>query len=169
MRTHTYAAMVALLGGTCLLAQPVPPAEQPTNRPSREQLRQELRQLTPEERQARIREIRERMGPAGPWREEAERRREEWKDLPPEERRAKMLEWRNKRMNEQRDQQAVVNPEERDLHRQQIRGRLDKQIQELTTKKSQGTLTPEEQRRLAQLEQVSKYFTQQPPAPPVNR
>jgi hypothetical protein len=133
--------------------------EPQTNQPTREQLREQLRQLTPEERQQKIRELRERGGPTNPWREEAEKRREEWKNLPVEERRAKMQEWRAKRGGE------VVTPENRDLHRQQIRTRLQTQLQELNAKKAQGTLTADEQKRLAHLEQVSKYFTNSAASP----
>jgi hypothetical protein len=135
-----------------------------TNQPTREQLREQLRQLTPEERQAKIREIREKLGPpGGPWRAEAERRREEWKDLSPEERRAKALEWRARRPGEQ---QPPVTVENRDLYRQQIRDRLQRQIQELNAKKAKDGLSAEEQKRLDNLEQVSKHFATPGGAPP---
>jgi len=139
-----------------------------TNQPTREQLREQVRQLTPEERQAKIREIREKLGPGSPWRAETERRREEWKDLSPEQRRAKMLEWRNRRPGEQ---QPTVTTENRDVYRQQIRDRLLRQIQDLNAKKAKDGLNAEEQKRLDNLEQVAKHFaasgsTSAVPTPP---
>jgi len=127
-----------------------------TNQPTREQLREQLRPLTPEERQAKIREIKEKLGPGSPWRGEAERRREEMKDLTPEQRRAKILEWRASRTGEQ---PPPVTDENRAMYRQQIRERLQRQIQDLNAKKAKDGLTAEEQKRLDNLLQVAKHFT----------
>jgi hypothetical protein len=149
---------ISLFGMSWLLAARA--AEQATNLPTREELRQQLHQLSPEERREKIREIREKLGTGSVWRAEAERRREEWKDLSPEQRRAKMLEWRALRAGESAPQ---ISPENRQMHRQQIRERLHKQLQELNAKKTQGGLTPEEQKRMENLEQVSKYFNAAPP------
>ena len=161
---NCFKSVFVLVVGLCL---PVSAAEQPsiTNRPTREQIREELRPLTPEERQARIREIREKLGPGGPMREEAERRRAEWRDLPPEDRRAKAQEWRANRPGVEA-RPIGTNTQERALHRQQIRERLEKQIQELTARKAQAPLTAEDQKRLDNLQQVAKYFTTKPPAAP---
>ena len=147
----------------CLIVLAANAAEQPTNHPTRDELRQQLRQLSPEERQERVREIRDKLGTGSVWRAEAERRREELKDLSPEQRRAKMLEWRATRAGQQAPQ---VNPENREMHRQQIRERLQKQLDELNAKKGQGGLSSEEQKRMENLEQVSKYF-HATPGPPV--
>jgi hypothetical protein len=142
--------LMVLLGAPLLEANA---AEAPTNQPSREQLLEE-RQLTPEQRARRIREIRERLGTGSVWRAELERRREELKNLSPQERRAKMQEWRAQRAG---GQVSGPNPENQEVYRRQIRERLQKQIQELNAKKAAG-LSPEEQKRLGNLEQVSKYF-----------
>ena len=158
-RSAVFVMMACSLGTASVKA-----AEQPTNQPARDELRQQLRQLSPEERQEKIREIREKLGTGSVWRAEAERRREEWKDLTPEQRRAKMLEWRAMRGGEQAQ---AITPDNRDVYRQQIRERLQKQLQELNAKKAQGALTPEEQKRLENLGQVSKYFNAAP-APPAN-
>jgi len=164
MMTFSRLSVVFAMMACSIGAASVKAAEQPTNQPTREELRQQLRQLSPEERQEKIREIREKLGTGSVWRAEAERRREEWKDLTPEQRRAKMLEWRAMRGGEQ---PQSIAPENRDLYRQQIRERLQKQLQELNAKKAQAKLTPEEQKRLENLEQVSKYFNAAP-APPAN-
>jgi hypothetical protein len=160
MMTFSGVSSAVVLCLLCLSAlRAVNAAEQPTNQPTREQLRQQLRQLSPEERQEKIREIRGKLGTGSTWRAEAERRRDEWKDLSPERRRAKMLEWRALRGGEPA---ADITPENRNMHRQQIRERLLRQLQDLNVKKSQGGLTPEEQKRLENLEQVSKYFNASP-------
>ena len=113
--------------------------------------------LSPEERRARMEELRERNPEAfRKLREELERRREELKKLPPAEREAKIKELRE-RFAERR---KVMSMDERKAKRQEIKGRLEKQLSALREKKTNGTLTTQETRRLERLETVAKRFQQ---------
>ncbi len=115
------------------------------------------RTLSPEERKARLEEIRERNPEAvRKLREELERRREELKKLPPAEREAKIKEIRE-RFGERRKAMTV---EERKAKRQEIKGRFDKQLGLLREKKTNGTLNAQEARRLERLETVGQRFKQ---------
>lgn len=127
-----------------------------TNGPSREQMREELRQLTPVERQARIRELREKFGPAPG--EDLERRREELKNLSPEQRRAKILDWRARRPGGA--SANSMSPAQWEQQRKVLRERIEKQIAELQKQNSNGALHPQARRRMEQLQQVAKYFDQ---------
>lgn len=153
MRTTrlTIGAAAGILAACTVL----PAAEPPET--NRAELREQLKRLPPEERQAKIQELREKYKVTGPLREEAEKRREEWKNLPPEERLEKMREWRAKRSGDAQDPRSFT-PEEREARRKEIRSRLETQLGELRKKKAAGPLTPEEERRLQHMEQVAKHF-----------
>jgi hypothetical protein len=119
--------------------------------------------LSPEERKARMEDLRERNPEAvRKLREELERRREELKKLPPAEREAKIKEIRE-RLVERRKAMTV---EERKAKRQEIKGRLEKQLGVLREKKANGTLTAQEARRLERLETVGQRFKQAESTPP---
>ena len=118
--------------------------------------------VSPDERKARLEEFRQRNPEAArKLREELERRREELKNLPPAEREAKIKEIRE-RFAERR---KVMTVEERKAKRQEIKGRLEKQLGLLREKKTNGTLTAQEGRRLERLETVGQRFKQAEPAP----
>ena len=114
------AAVAGLVGAASLLRaadSPTPPAiSKPPIPPA---LREELQKLTPPEREARIREFREKQG-LGPLRPEFERRREEWQKLPPAERDAKVKEWREKggefrdELEKRREELRGLSPDERE-------------------------------------------------------
>jgi Skp family chaperone for outer membrane proteins len=106
-------------------------------------LREELRKLPPEERQKRLRE-------------EFEKRREELKQLPPAEREAKLKELRQHLLERQR----VMSPDERKAKRQEIKARFDKQLAELRSRKTNGTITAVESKRLERLEAIRRRFGQ---------
>ncbi|MEY2410231.1 MAG: hypothetical protein QOF48_2901 [Verrucomicrobiota bacterium] len=134
----------------------------PPGRPSREELKEKFKGLTVEERQARIKELREKAGPSGATNEEMLKRqaefrkyRESVKDLPPAERETKLREWREKN--------PLVPPgptgipaEEREVRRKEFSKRTQEQIAELTKKKSEGTLNENETRRLERLQEMLK-------------
>jgi hypothetical protein len=105
-----------------------------------EKFKEEWKKLTPAERQARIREFREKSRRPLISRAEIERRREEFKHLTPEERRARIRSWREQHGG--------------------LKERLEKQIIELRQKKLDGTITPEESQRLERLEVVAQRFEQ---------
>lgn len=108
-----------------LRAEDVPAA------PGRKPDREEFKNLTPEERAAKIKEWREKNG--GPVGEALQKKREELKNLTPEEREAK---------------------------RKEFRERFDKQVGELRQKKADGTITAEESKRLERMEQIIRRFEQ---------
>jgi len=113
--------------------------------------------VLPDERKARLEDLRQRNPEAfRKAREELERRREELKKLPPAEREAKIKEIRE-RFAERRKAMTV---EERKAKRQEIKGRLEKQLGVLRQKKANGTLTAPEARRLERLETVGQRFKQ---------
>ena len=113
--------------------------------------------VSPDERKARLEDLRQR-NPEGfrKVREELERRREELKKLPPAEREAKMKEIRERFV----ERRKAMTVEERKAKRQEIKGRLDKQLGLLREKKTNGTLTAQETRRLERLETVGQRFKQ---------
>jgi hypothetical protein len=129
----------------------VPAADESTTTNAR------ARALSPDERKARLEELRERNPEAfRKLREELERRREELNKLPPAEREAKIKELRE-RFAERRKAMTI---EERKAKRQEIKGRLEKQLNALHEKKAKDRLTPQEARRLERLETVAKRFQQ---------
>lgn len=137
---------------------PVPP----TNRPSREVLRERAAALSPEDRQRMIREFREKHGPGVTNRAEFEKRREEWKQLPPAEREAKIREFRENLGTSRRE--FRMNQQQRELKRREFRERVDSQVAALQEKKAAGTLTPPEERRLARMQTMSQKLKEDRPA-----
>ena len=112
---------------------------------------------TPDERKARLEDLRQRNPEAfRKMREELERRREELKKLPPAEREAKIKEIRERFM----ERRKAMTVEERKAKRQEIKGRLEKQLGLLREKKTNGTLTAQEARRLERLQTVGDRFKQ---------
>jgi hypothetical protein len=97
-----------------------------------EKRREEWNKLSPEEREAKIKEWRKTNGVS---RSEAEKRREHLKNMSPEERAAK---------------------------RTEIKGRLEQRIAELRARRAEGGLTAQEVRELERREQVLKRFEQEP-------
>ena len=131
----------------------------PPNRPNREELKERGRNLAPAERQKMIREFRERHGFGGTNRSEWEKRREELKNLPPREREAKLKEWRQRTL-QGRQGFHVLSHEERETKRKELKQRIDSQLAELQKKKTEGTLSPFEQRRLERLQQMSQRLAE---------
>ena len=170
-----------------------PPAGNP-DRPNREAPREKRKLPTPEERQERLKQLREQNG--GPKLDEFQKFRESLKDLPPAEREAKLREFREKQMEERlkdlppaerearlkemrerlanRPPATQLSPEERETRRKEVRERLDKRLGELRQKKADGTLTEREGLQLTRMEEMAKRFEQNnapgprpsPPAPP---
>ena len=161
MKTQIILAFsLAVLGAVAVGAraqeEPKPP-QPPVNR---EHLREQLKNLTPEQRQAKLREMRERQ--LGTNRVEIEKRREafqklqeELKGLPPEERQARMREWREK--------QGLGGPGFRTIDtdqakakREELKKRIGQQLSELRKKKADGTITEQESKRLERMELMAK-------------
>jgi len=94
------AVAALMLPGITRAQESQPAAPDRPDRPNWEQLREEMRNLPPEERQARIRELRERSaqrpGQPAPDRPNWEKLREEMRNLSPEERQARIAEFRER-------------------------------------------------------------------------
>lgn len=134
--------LLAVLSGGVVLASsvmaqeaPQKPREEATAKttkpealPSREQIRKELEALPPEQREARMKEIRERMKNSP----EMQKLREEIMALPPEQREAKMKEIREKYAKEgapapealkQREEFNKLTPEQREAKLKEMKER----------------------------------------------
>jgi hypothetical protein len=134
----------------------------------RQQLREEWQHLTPEQRAAKIQELRAKRGLPTPDAAEIQKRREFLKSLPPEdrerlreelrsltpeERRAKLKELAAKRAHQSR-----FTEQERVARREVLRARLKKDLATLRQKKADGPLTEDEQTRLSRLEVLEQRF-----------
>ncbi len=93
--------------------------------------------LSPEEREAKMKEWRKTNG--GPSRAEMDRRRDQLRNMTPEERAAK---------------------------RKEIKGRLERRIAELKARQNEGGLTAQETRELERREQILKRFEPEDSAAP---
>lgn len=115
------------------------------NRPSREELREQWKNLTPEQREARIKEWREK-NPGGPSRSgdprgpAAEKFREERKELA-------------KQIGLDAEELKNLSPEER---MKKVREASEAKVTELKKKKEAGTISDDEQKLLGRLEQLKK-------------
>jgi hypothetical protein len=157
---HCSASLLILATGANLRAadDPAPPP----GRLTREELREQFKGLTPEERQAKMKELREKAGPGGPMGEETQKRRAEFqkfresvKDLPPAERETKLREWREKNLSAPAGP-STMTPEEREARREEFSKRIQQQIQVLKEKKADGTITEDETRRLQRMEELAR-------------
>ncbi len=113
----------------------------PEERPNREELREKLKNLTPEERQAKLKELREKH-PEGA--ANLERRGEEMKKM------AKDL---------------GLDPEElkklpEDERRAKVKAAAEKKLTELQKKKTDGSITDSEKETLEKLEMRKKFMEQ---------
>jgi hypothetical protein len=172
------------------IARAAETAEPPPQPPNRDALREELRNLPPEERRARLQQLRGQFGTNAPPRgaarpedrpgvprseppprdkfmEQREQFRRELTNLPPEERIRRMMEWREQ--HGARATPPALSPEEREAKRGDIRQRVETQAAALRKKKADGSITPEESQRLDRMEQMLQRIDQQkdgPPRPP---
>src|SRR6185295_13810591 len=126
-----------------------------------EELKEQLKGLSPAERQAKVRELREKYG-LGPVGEEGQKRlaefrklKESMKDLPPAERQAKIREWREKNGGSLPGT-GVLSPEEREKYRKQFSKRVGEQLEVLKKKRGEGGLNDVETRRLRRMEEMGK-------------
>ena len=157
---------VALGPGVALHAadDPAPPP----GRPTREQIRESVRNLTPEERTARLKAIRDSGGLGAPAADALLKRRAEWEKLrketeglPPEQREAKRREWREKNAAG-RPALARMTAEERAERRKLFQKRIEDHIATLNNKKAEGSFSEEESRRLQNMERMLKRLESAP-------
>ena len=170
-----FAALVLAAPGSGTVLNAADDPAPPPGRPSREEIRERIKNLPPEERAARLRSIRDNGGLGAPAadallkrRAEWEKLREETKDLPPEQREARMQEWREKNAAG-RPALATMSAEERDAQRKVFQKRIEQQMANLNKKKADGSITEEETRRLQNMERMLKRMESGPilPAPSV--
>lgn len=146
----------------------------PPGTPTREQLRERVKNLTPEEREAKFREFREKQAKGGgplareqfeQRRRDFEKLREEIKDLPPEQRQARLREFREKGGLLNQPQFNVLTPEQRVAKVKEFHGRVDKEISSLESdiqkRKAKGESAAEDERRLARMKLIGKRLDQQ--------
>ena len=146
----------------------------PPGTPTREQLRERVKSLTPEEREVRIREFREKQAKGGgpvareqfeQRRKDFEKLREEIKDLPPEQRQARLREFREKGGLLNQPQFNVLTPEQRAAKVKELHTRVDKEISSLESdiqkRKAKGESAAEDERRLQRMKLIGKRLDQQ--------
>ena len=152
------AAAVLLLstaGGRA--AEPVSTNAPATPKISREQLREQIKNLTPEERAARLKQWREQN--ATGLAEESLRRRELLKGLTPAEREAKLKEWRARGATNTASLSTPppkITPEQREAKRKEIHQRVENEYAKLRQKETDGTISDEERIRLRRVEAIRK-------------
>lgn len=147
----TLVAAILLGGAAALTAQPV---EAPS-KPTREDLREQFRNLTPEERRTRLQEYRDRQG-SGQQEEIISRRREELRNMTPEQREERFREFRAR-------QSGITNaPALQTITSEERIGRMKARIEELRASETAGTISAEEKTQLQRMEQVFRRFEAQP-------
>lgn len=115
-----------------------------------------LEQLTPQERAARLKALRERSA-AVTNRVTVERLRAEWKRLSLEDREARLQQWREE-LQRQSEELQLLTIEQREAKRQVVKDRFENEIKELQRIKAAGRITREQERRLERLEQLYQRF-----------
>ena len=146
----------------------------PPGTATREQLRERVKNLTPAEREARIREFREKQAKGGgpvarehfeQRRKDFEKLRDEIKDLPPEQRQARLREFREKGGLLNQPQFNVLTPEQRVAKVKEFHSRVDKEISSLESdiqkRKVKGESADEDERRLQRMKLIGKRLDQQ--------
>lgn len=158
-------AAAALLAGIASGRAAEPASTNPLAAPkiSREQLREQIKNLTPEERAARLKQWREQN--AAGLAEESLRRRELLKGLPPAEREAKLREWRQRGATNAanlRTPPPKLTPEQREAKRKEIQQRVESEYEKLRQKEADGKISDEERVRLRRIEAIRKRLTADP-------
>ena len=137
-------------------AEPAPTKLPAAPKISREQLREQIKNLTPEERANRLKQWREQNAAGSA--EEALRRRELLKGLTPAEREAKLREWRERGSTNAANVHTPLKltPEQREAKRREIRQRVESEYGKLRQKLADGTISDEERIRLRRVEVIRK-------------
>lgn len=133
MKWPLKALVVSALAASVIISRGGDSPEKRLGRDDLEKRKEEWKKLSPEEREAKMKEARKTNGVSS--RIDSEKRREQLKNMTPEERAAK---------------------------RKEIKERLEKRIAELRAKRTNGTLSASEVRELDRREQVLKRFEQEP-------
>lgn len=163
----TFSILVLALGGSVATAADEDPAP-PPGQPTREELRARVKNLTPEKREATIREFRERRGLAATnrpafdeRRKNFEKLRQEMKDLPPEERQARLQEFREQG-GVNRTEFNGLSPEQRNAKRRELLERVEREVADLKSEKARGKFSEDDERRLQRMEMIARRLEQGP-------
>ena len=134
----------------------------PPGRPTRQEIRERFKNLTPEERKARLEALSKEGGIGASAadailkrRAEMQKLREELKDLPLEQRQARIRQWRETN-GFPRLGPGAMSAEEREAIRTKFKKRIEDQMATLNNKKADGSITEEETRRLQNMERMLK-------------
>jgi hypothetical protein len=121
-----------------------------------EELREQLKKMSPAERDAKLKEMREKYNQQRPKRELVEKHREELKNLSPAERQAKLREWRTS--SGSNAPVRTLTTKEREAKRHELRDRLQLQMENVRTN-TDLNLTPEDRKRFIQrMQEVANNF-----------
>jgi len=153
-------AALLLSGGAGRAAETIPTNTTAAPKVTREQLREQIKNLPPEERAARLKQWREQNAAM-----QAEERAAQLKllrGLPPAEREAKLREWRERAATNAvnlRTAQTRLAPEQREAKRKEIQQRVENEYEKLQKKAGDGTISDEERIRLRRVEAIRKRMT----------
>lgn len=150
-----YAVFCMFTAGICRVSLAgEEPASQPP-KPTAEELREQLKNLSPAEREAKLKELRERYSRSAPDRETSEKRREELKKLPPAERQAKLREWRQSTGSNAPVVRGFT-PAERAAKRKELRARLQERMSQVRT--NQLLSAAERKKIFDRMQEVARNF-----------
>lgn len=127
--TRTTLLLALLMSGATIHSRAADETAPAASTPNRAELREKMKNMTPEERSAAMKEWREKHPEAAAKVKEAQERRANSKDLTPEEREAKLKE---------------------------RRATAEARVADLQKKKTAGTITEQESKQLVRLEQMLK-------------
>jgi colicin import membrane protein len=138
--------------------------ERMKNSPEMQKLREEIMALPPEQREAKMKEIREKFAKEGAPAPEALKQREEANKLTPEQREAKLKEMKEREakapgagdLERRREEFKNLPPEQREAKMKEFREQFMARRTELEKKKAVGTLTPEEEKALDRMNEMAK-------------
>ncbi len=138
--------------------------ERMKNSPEMQKLREEIMALPPEQREAKMKEIREKFTKEGVPAPEELKQREEFNKLTPEQREAKMKEMKEREakapvagdFEKRREEFKNLPPEQREAKMKEFREQFMARRTELEKKKTAGTLTPEEEKALERMNEMAK-------------
>jgi hypothetical protein len=132
-------------------------AAEQTNARRPDELREQLKGMSPSERDAKLKAYREEFGRARPEREEVEKLREELKGLSPAERQVKLKEYRAASAGVT-NRVVAFSPEERSAKRKELRLRLESRMEEVRTNADLKLTEQERKQFLDRMGEVARSF-----------
>jgi ribosomal protein L29 len=120
-------------------------------------IREQLKAMSPAERDAKLKELREPFTRPRPEREQIEKRREELKNLTAAERQAKLKEYRAADTGKT-NKVATFSPDERAAKRNALRARLQERIADVRTNTDLKLTEQDRKRFIERMQDVEKTF-----------